>query len=62
MSNLEKLQAAGLVPKPHKLTPDDVKTIDSLTSDEVEGLIKIKRKLGDDFCRRNLSPSANIFI
>ena len=45
MNNVEKLQKAGILPKPHKLTPQDQKVIDSLSHAEINTWITIKEKL-----------------
>lgn len=54
MSNLERLQAAGLIEVNHTLTPDEVNSINQLTPAEVDALISVRAKLGDDFFNRKV--------
>jgi hypothetical protein len=49
MSNLQRLQAAGLVEVQHALTPDEINNINQLSSSEVDALISVRAKLGDSF-------------
>jgi hypothetical protein len=62
MSQVEKLQREGILSTPHQLHPEDEKKIESLTDVEVEALVKLKLKLGDDFIKRhrNKNPSAMV--
>ena len=53
MSNLATLIAAGVVPQNHTLSYEDQQTVEGLSQDEVNCLIDLKSKLGDDFIRRN---------
>ena len=55
MTNLEKLQAAKILPAPHKLSKADEDKINSLKAEEVDALIHVKSQLGDDFIERNTS-------
>lgn len=54
MSNFERLQAAGLIEVNHTLTPDEVNSINQLTPAEVDALISVRAKLGDDFFNRKV--------
>lgn len=49
MTNIERLQQAGLVEVDHQLTPDEINSVNQLSSAEVDALISIRAKLGDDF-------------
>jgi hypothetical protein len=62
MSNVEKLKAAGVVPHDHKLTDGDHSTIENLSDHEVQSLINLKQKLGDEFVKRNTRDTPNCFI
>jgi hypothetical protein len=62
MSNLEKLKAAGVVPHDHKLSEADCATIENLHEHEVQSLISIKQKLGDEFVKRNTRDTPNCFL
>jgi hypothetical protein len=62
MTNLEKLIKAGVVPPDHTLTDDDTLIIENLSHLEVECLVDLKQKLGDEFLRRNIRDSANCFL
>ena len=62
MDNLTKLMTAGVVPQDHTLTDDDIGVIHSLSDDEVQSLVSLKEKLGDDFIRRNGQNVANCFL
>ena len=52
MSNVKTLYDAGLV-RPEKLTDQDKKVIESLSPDEVNALLQVKAKLGDDMIKQN---------
>jgi hypothetical protein len=54
MSNLERLQAAGLIDVQHSLTNDEITSINQLSSTEVDALISVRAKLGDDFFNRKV--------
>jgi hypothetical protein len=54
MTNIERLQQAGLIEVNHPLTPDEVNSVNQLSSAEVDALISIKAKLGDDFFTRKV--------
>lgn len=62
MSNLETLLAAGVVPQDHTLTDEDTSTIEALSDSEVQLLIGLKQKLGDEFLQRNSGDIANCFL
>ena len=62
MSNLETLKAAGVVPEYHTLNDEDAAVIDSLSDAEVQSLIGLKQKLGDEFLQRNSGNTANCFL
>jgi hypothetical protein len=52
MSNVKTLSDAGLV-RPEKLTDQDKKVLESLSPDEVNSLLRVKAKLGDDMINKN---------
>ena len=52
MSNVKTLSDAGLV-RPEKLTDQDKKLLESLSPDEVNVLLKVKGKLGNDIIDKN---------
>jgi len=55
--------SAGVVPDDHTLTDADLGIIAALTAAEVEALINLKQKLGDDFIQRNGCQNiANCFL
>ena len=54
MSNFERLQAAGLIGVQHSLTNDEITSINQLSSTEVDALISVRAKLGDDFFSRKV--------
>ena len=62
MSNLVTLVAAGVVPEDHTLSDDDCLVVENLSPLEVQCLVDLKTKLGDDFLRRNTSDAANFFL
>ncbi len=49
MTNLERLQKAGLIELNHELTPTEINSVNQLSSAEVDALISVRTKLGDDF-------------
>jgi hypothetical protein len=55
MTNVEKLQAAKILPTPHKLSPADEATVNTLNDAEVQALINVKNDLGPGFIKRNTS-------
>jgi hypothetical protein len=54
-TNVEKLQAAGVLPTPLKLSPADEATVNNLDPSEVDAVVKVKQTLGDTFIKRNTS-------
>ncbi|HEV2177760.1 MAG TPA: aroma-sacti cluster domain-containing protein [Terriglobia bacterium] len=62
MSQVQKLQQAGLIPDPSKLTDADTAKVNALSDAEVNALISVKQQLGDDFLTQNVVRSANCFI
>ena len=50
--NVSVLQEAGVVAKKHKMTGSDVDLLNSLDKNEVDALISIRKKLGDDFLKK----------
>jgi hypothetical protein len=55
MTNVEKLQAASILPTPSRLSGSDEDLINDLDPSEVDALVDIKAQLGDDFIQRNTS-------
>jgi hypothetical protein len=55
MTNVEKLQAASILPTPSRLSSSDEDLINDLDPVEVDALVDIKAQLGDDFIQRNTS-------
>jgi hypothetical protein len=49
MSNLSRLQAAGIVAATANFNPSDQAIIDSLSDDEVSALISVKQKVPASF-------------
>ena len=62
MTNVQRLQAAGLIPDPSKLSAADTAAVNALSDNEVNALISVKQSWGDDFINRNVVQSANYFI
>ena len=62
MTNMEKLKAAGVVPEDHTLSDNDSTAVDNLSDHEVQTLIGLKQKLGDDFVQRNTRDKPNCFL
>ena len=54
MNNFERLQTAGLIDVQHSLTNDEIASINQLSSSEVDALISVRAKLGDDFFNRKV--------
>jgi hypothetical protein len=54
MTNLERLQQAGLVPDEYEFNQNEKDAIESLTDEEVNGLISSKEKLGEDFINTHM--------
>ena len=53
MLNWKLLEEAGLISRDHEFSKEDRRLLESLSDDEVEALISIKKKLGENFFRRN---------
>ncbi len=53
MTNIQKLQAAKILPVPSKLSKSDEDKVNDLDPAEVDALVAIKSQLGDDFIERN---------
>ena len=51
-SNIETMQAHGLILKKHKISEGDQKLLNSLSASEVKALISVKNKLGEPFLRK----------
>jgi hypothetical protein len=54
MTNIERLQQAGLIEVHHPLTPEEVNSVNQLSSAEIDALISVRSKLGDDFFNRKV--------
>jgi len=54
MTNVEQLEQAGLIQTHNPLTPEEVETVNNLSSAEVSALIAVKAKLGDSFFQRKV--------
>ncbi|HEX4004875.1 MAG TPA: aroma-sacti cluster domain-containing protein [Acidobacteriaceae bacterium] len=55
MTNIERLQQAGLIEVDHPLTAEEVNSVNQLSSAEVDALISVKAKLGDSFFSRKVA-------
>lgn len=55
MNNFQKLSQAGLILPNAALGATDMQLINSLTEDEVNALISVKTKLGDQFLQQHLA-------
>ncbi len=53
MSNLERLKRAGLIRSGYEFSKEDQRLLESLSEEEVEALISVKRKVGEDFLHRH---------
>ncbi len=54
MTNVERLQQAGLIETEHPLTPEEIESVNNLSSAEIDALISVRAKLGDDFFKRKV--------
>ena len=54
MTNVDRLQAAGLLETPHLLTDDEAEQVNQLSPAEVDALISVRSKLGDAFFARKV--------
>lgn len=52
-SKIQRLVDAGLLRAGHQFSDQDQQLLESLSEDEVEALISVKMKLGEDFFNRN---------
>lgn len=57
MSNINTLMNAGLIAQGATFSEADTKTINSLTTDEVNALINVYNAVGLDFLSRNCGSS-----
>ncbi|HZM08641.1 MAG TPA: aroma-sacti cluster domain-containing protein [Candidatus Limnocylindrales bacterium] len=57
--NVKKLQKAGILGTRQPLTPEDHEVIKSLSPDEVDAWVRIKKKLDDAGCQE---PECKFFI
>jgi hypothetical protein len=55
MTNLERLEQAGLITPGHDFSNDDLLLLESLSFDEVTALISVSAKIGADFLRRKVT-------
>jgi hypothetical protein len=51
--NWQRLEQAGLIKAGHQFSTEDRQLLESLSKAEVEALISVKTKLGEDFFNRN---------
>jgi hypothetical protein len=58
MSVFERLERSGLIRTGHHFSEEDKRLLESLSQEEAEALISVKRKLGEDFLKRNTGGSA----
>jgi hypothetical protein len=54
VTNVDRLQQAGLIQTPHPLTEEEIASLNGLSSAEVDALISVRMKLGDDFFQRKV--------
>jgi hypothetical protein len=59
MSNLSRLQEAGIIAANASFSSSDQQIIDSLTDDEVSALISIKQKVPDSFLQQHVGASGS---
>lgn len=52
MTQVEKLQKGGVIATPHQISEQDQAAINGLSDDEVNTLISVKNKLGEDFFKK----------
>jgi len=62
MENLDVLISAGVIPQTNTLTAGDIEAINELSHEEVDALIAVKFRLGDDFLQRNIKITPNCFL
>jgi hypothetical protein len=54
VTNVDRLQQAGLIQTPHPLTEEEITSLNNLSSAEVDALISVRMKLGDEFFQRKV--------
>lgn len=54
MTNVDRLQQSGLIQTHNPLTPEETASINQLSTAEVDALISVRAKLGDDFFKRKV--------
>ena len=61
--NFDRLVQRGIILKPEKFTEGDKQKINTLTPDEVEALISIRGKLGEQFLQQKATgPNPSMAI
>jgi len=55
MTNLERLEEAGMIRPGHQFSREDLLLLESLSHEEVGALISVKAKVGEGFLHRNVS-------
>lgn len=59
MTNVERLEKAGLVKTHHPLTPEEIAQVNQLSQAEVDALVSVKAKLGDKFFEHKERPGVS---
>jgi len=59
VTNVERLQQAGLIQTEHPLTDDEIQSVNQLSPAEIDALISVRAKLGDDFFTRKVQVGDN---
>ncbi len=54
VTNVERLQQAGLIVAHHPLTEEEVGNVNGLSGAEIDALISVRAKLGDAFFERKV--------
>lgn len=54
MTNIERLQQAKLIETDHPLTPDEVSSVNQLSQAEIDALVAVRAKLGEEFFTRKV--------
>ncbi len=54
MTNVDRLQQAGLIQVHHPLTDAEAQSVNQLSSAEIDALISVRVKLGDAFFQRKV--------
>jgi len=52
---MERMKQAGLIKAGHRFSAEDYTLLESLTKEEIEALISVRTKVGEDFLHRNTS-------